>query len=141
MQENPTLPPAPILVVAAALLAPDGSVCLQQRPPDKAHGGLWEFPGGKVEAGETPEAALIREIREELGVVLHSADLVPAGFAGDAGTVILLYACRNWQGAVAGLEAEAPVWFRPADIPALAMPPLDYPLAAQLAQLLAGGLI
>lgn len=131
----------PLIVVAAALVAPDGSVCLQRRPLEKAHGGLWEFPGGKVEGGETPEAALIREIAEELGVGLASADLVPAGFASGGGIVILLYACRAWHGTATCLEAEALGWFQPSQIPALAMPPLDYPLADQLGRLLAAGLI
>lgn len=138
VQENPTT----LLVVAAALIAPDGTICLQQRPRDKAHGGLWEFPGGKVERHESPESALVREIAEELGVTLDPAALVPAGFASDPGDgaaggrplVILLYTCREWRGAVRCLEGEAIAWLRPDAIAALAMPPLDYPLAEQLRQ-------
>ena len=124
-----------LLVVAAALIDDVGRVCLQQRPRHKQFGGLWEFPGGKVEPGEHPAAALCREIAEELGTELAVADLVPCGFAADAAVVILLYACRRWEGEVRCLEGEALAWFAPAEIPALAMPPLDYPLAEQLARL------
>ena len=145
MPKNPTL----LMVVAVALIAPDGKVCMQQRPLGKAHGGLWEFPGGKIEAGESPEAALAREIEEELGVVIDAAALVPAGFASDPGDgaaarrplVILLYTCRTWTGEVRCLEGEAIGWFVPRAIPALAMPPLDYPLAERLGQLLTAGAI
>lgn len=145
MPRNPTL----LVVVAAALIAPDGTVCLQQRPLAKAHGGLWEFPGGKVEAGESPETALVREIEEELGVTLDRAALVSAGFASDPGDsaegrrplVILLYGCRQWTGEARCLEGEAIAWVRPDAIAALAMPPLDYPLAAGLRQLLSSGAI
>lgn len=128
-------------MVAAALLAGDGKICMQQRPHDKDHGGLWEFPGGKVEPGETPRAALVREIGEELGVRLDADSLCPAGFAESGGLVILLYLVRSWQGEPACLEGEAIGWFQPARIAALAMPPLDYPLAEQLGQLLAAGAI
>jgi len=137
----PVMPPAAILVVAVALLDDRGRVCLQQRPYGKRHGGLWEFPGGKVEPGEHPEAALRREIDEELGVVVAPDDLSPCGFAASPGLVILLYACRRWHGEVACLEGESLDWFDPAAVPQLAMPPLDYPLAAQLQNLLATGAI
>lgn len=128
-------------VVAAALIAPDGRVCMQQRPLDKNHGGLWEFPGGKVEPGETPRAALVREIEEELGAQLAEGDLVPVGFAdgGAGGVVIALYACRRWSGSVRCLEGEAIGWFAPEDLAALAMPPLDYPLAEALNKELSTG--
>ena len=137
MHENPT----PVLVVAAALIAPDGQVCLQRRPAGKQHGGLWEFPGGKVEPGEAPDSALARELAEELGVVLAPAALAPCGFAAEPGIVILLYACRHWQGTPAALEGGQVAWFAPANLAAQAMPPLDYPLARQVVALLAAGAI
>ena len=138
-----------MVVVAAALIAPDGSVCLQKRPLGKAHAGLWEFPGGKLEAGESPDCALIREISEELGVEIDPSSLVPAAFARDSGDsltnrqplVILLYTCRRWIGEVQLIEGEAIGWFAPTAIPALDMPPLDYPLAQQLEHLLRDGSI
>ena len=109
MQENPT----PVLVVAAALIASDGQVCLQQRPLGKAHGGLWEFPGGKIEPGESAENAVRREIAEELGIALDPAELAPCGFATSAGIVILLYRCRRWTGVPAALEGGGLGWFKP----------------------------
>lgn len=132
-------PKGATLVVAAALIDAAGWVCLQQRPRHKQHAGLWEFPGGKVEPGEHPAEALCREIAEELGSVIAPADLSPCGFAADGSVVILLYLCRAWQGEIQCLEAEAVAWFAPADIPALPMPPLDYPLAEQLARVLSIG--
>jgi len=137
MKEKPT----PVLVVAAALIAPDGHVCLQQRPAGKAHGGLWEFPGGKIEPGESVEAALVREIAEELGIALDPAALAPCGFAAEAGIVILLYAGRRWTGEAAALEGGALGWFRPEALGEQPMPPLDYPLADQVSRLLAAGAI
>ncbi len=149
MQENPT----PLMVVAAALIADGGKVCLQQRAHGKQHGGLWEFPGGKIETGESAESALVREIEEELGIVLDPHLLVPAGFASDPGNradgrpalVILLYCCRRWTGRIRCLEGEAVGWFEPRDLisaeVAPPMPPLDYPLARGLWQLLCGGMI
>lgn len=128
-----------MLVVAAALIDGAGRVCLQQRPRHKQHGGLWEFPGGKVEPGEHPANALCREIAEELGAGLVAADLEPCGFAASETVVILLYACRQWQGEPQCLEGEALAWFAPSEIRALPMPPLDYPLADQLAQVLPPG--
>jgi 8-oxo-dGTP diphosphatase len=133
--------PTPVLVVAAALIAADGRVCLQQRPEGKNHAGLWEFPGGKVEPGESPEAALVREIGEELGVALEAAELKPCGFAGNAGIVILLYACRTWSGEAGPLEGGALGWFAPEALAGQPMPPLDYPLARQVCKLLAAGMI
>jgi len=137
MQEKPT----PLLVVAAALRDARGQVCLQQRPAEKQHGGLWEFPGGKVEPGESPEEALCRELREELGVGIDPAHLVPCGFAADAHVVILLFACRRWRGAARALEGGAVGWFVPGDLATQSMPPLDYPLARQVAALAAAGII
>ena len=136
----PAVRPA-VLVVAAALLDGHGRVCVQQRPWDKRHGGLWEFPGGKVEPGEDPAVALCREIAEELGVRLAPADLVPCGFAASPDLFILLYAARRWAGEVACLEGEALHWLPPESVPALAMPPLDYPLAAQLIRQFSTGAI
>lgn len=133
--------PTPMLVVAAALVSADGRVCLQQRPDGKNHAGLWEFPGGKVEPGESPDAALCRELMEELGLALEPAELAPCGFAANEGIVILLYACRQWAGAPAALEGGALGWFAPEHLAAQPMPPLDYPLARQVKALLAVGAI
>jgi 8-oxo-dGTP diphosphatase len=129
-----------IPVVAAALVAPDGRILMQQRRADRAFGGLWEFPGGKVEARESPESALLREIREELGVALDPGALIPLTFASDPRLppeprqphVILLYTCRIWTGEPRCLDAAALGWFAPQDLAELAMPPLDVPLAEAL---------
>ena len=134
MEKNPSL----VLVVAVALLGPDGRVLMQRRRHGAQHGGLWEFPGGKVEMAETLESALVREIDEELGVTVAAADLVPLTFAAGESSadgrqiVILLYTCRNWAGEPVCLDAEELGWFRPAELPGLSMPPLDYPLADAL---------
>ena len=123
-------------VVAAALVDADRRVLLQQRPAGKSLAGLWEFPGGKVEAGETPEEALIRELEEELGIVVPHACLAPAAFAsaplGDRHLLLLLYITRKWVGVPRALEAAALKWVRPADMYALPMPPADRPLIALL---------
>lgn len=134
-----------VWVVAVALVAPDRRVLMQRRRLDRAHGGLWEFPGGKIEAGEAPEAAAAREMFEELGVDLDPAALQAVSFASDSATaptpgspspraphVILLYACRRWQGEPTCLDAEQIGWFAPDQLEQLAMPPLDYPLARAL---------
>ena len=133
-----------LAVVAAALVRADGRVCLQQRPWDKNHGGLWEFPGGKVDPGEHPRHALAREIEEELGAIVAPQDLAPVAFidsphGNGAGLYILLYIARQWTGEVRCLEGAAVDWFRPEDIARQAMPPLDYPLAEALLKLLSGG--
>ncbi len=130
--------PTALLVVAVALERADGRILMQQRPPGKAHAGLWEFPGGKVEPGETPRAALVREVNEELAVALDPAALEPACFADDAGgegrpaIVILLYTARGWTGDPQAMEGGACAWFTREEIAALAMPPLDYALLARL---------
>lgn len=131
-------------MAAVACAARDGTVLMQRRRAGGAHGGLWEFPGGKVEPGETPEAAAVREIEEELGAVIALEHLEPVGFASgttEAGggdsrpvrpLVILCYAVRRWTGHIHAREAEECGWYAPSAIAALAMPPLDYPLAQAL---------
>lgn len=125
-----------LFVVAAALIDGDGRVLVQQRPVDKSMGGLWEFPGGKVEPGEAPEMALIRELREELAIDVERACLAPACFAseplGDKHLVLLLYICRKWRGIVQPLEAPAIKWVAPVQLHGLEMPPADRPLIALL---------
>ncbi len=136
LEKNPTL-----TVVAAALLDGAGRILLQQRAPGRAMAGLWEFPGGKVEDGELPEAALARELREELGIDIEAADFVPACFASApvAGRqmILLLYLCRRWRGEPAALDASALVWLRPDEMDPAAMPPADAPLIPLLGALLA----
>lgn len=141
--------PKLVWVVAVALVAPDRRVMMQKRRLNRAHGGLWEFPGGKIEADELPEAAACREICEELGVAVDVSALQPVSFASDLTVspapgpsvprqphVILLYACRRWQGEPCCLDAEEIGWFAPEQLEQLAMPPLDYPLARALRQAL-----
>jgi 8-oxo-dGTP diphosphatase len=130
----------PLMVVAAALVDTDGRVLLQQRPPGKPMAELWEFPGGKVEPGEAPEAALIRELEEELGIRTHASCLAPATFAseplGDRHLLLLLYVCRKWQGMPEARHATALQWVRPAQMYALDMPPADLPLIGLLDSLI-----
>lgn len=132
-----------MVVVAAALVDRGGRVLLQRRPPGRSLAGLWEFPGGKVEEGERPEAALVRELEEELGIAVDPAALAPACFAsagspGGAGRhmVLLLYICREWRGEPQALDAAALIWVRPKDMAALPMPPADGPLIPLLEALL-----
>lgn len=121
-----------LLVVAAALLDGRGRVLMQQRAADKAHAGLWEFPGGKIEPGETPTAALARELCEELAINVKEVDLTPLGFAtGDGGPrciVLLLFSCRRWSGEPRALDASELRWDEPRALRHLPMPPLDVPL-------------
>ena len=126
-------------VVAVALLDGQGRVLMQQRPLGKQHGGLWEFPGGKVEAGESPQQAAARELAEELGVALDPLALEALGFAAEPvladrqrSVVILLFVAREWQGAVSALEGQNMGWYALDALADLAMPPLDYPLARAL---------
>lgn len=125
-----------LIVVAAALIDVDGRVLLQQRAPGRSMAGLWEFPGGKIEAGETPEAALIRELGEELGISVEQACLAPAAFAsdriGDRPLLLLLYICRKWRGLPQPLDASALRWVRPVEMHNLPMPPADVPLIGLL---------
>ena len=134
-------PAKPIILVAAvALIDADGRVLLAQRPDGKAMGGLWEFPGGKVEAGETPEAALIRELREELAIETVSSCLAPLTFAShdydDFHLLMPLFACRRWQGQPQAIEHQALRWVRPMRLADYPMPPADVPLVAMLRDLL-----
>jgi 8-oxo-dGTP diphosphatase len=125
-----------LIVVAAALIDGDGRVLIQQRPPGKNMAGLWEFPGGKVDLGETPEAALVRELSEELGIDVETACLAPAAFAsealGEKHLLLLLYICRKWSGIPQPLEASALKWVRPNALYSIDMPPADRPLIGLL---------
>jgi len=125
-----------MIVVAVALVDGEGRVLLQQRPPGRHMEGLWEFPGGKIDAGELPEAALIRELREELGIETEAACLAPATFAsaglGDRHLLLLLYVCRKWRGTPQPLHATELKWVRPNQMFALPMPPADKPLIGLL---------
>jgi 8-oxo-dGTP diphosphatase len=129
-----------LLVAAAALVDVDGRVLICQRPPGKALAGLWEFPGGKVEAGETPEACLIRELDEELGIQVNPACLAPFVFAshGYEGFHLLmpLYLCRRWEGQVTARHHSALAWVKPVKLTDYPMPPADAPLIAWLRDLL-----
>jgi 8-oxo-dGTP diphosphatase len=129
-----------LIVAACALIDGDGRVLLARRPAGKDMAGLWEFPGGKLQEGETPEGALVRELNEELGIDVETACLAPIAFSSlnSAGFHLLmpLYACRKWKGVAQPLEASALAWVRPAEFQRYEMPPADRPLAAQLRDLL-----
>ena len=121
-----------ILVSAVALIDPEGRVLLAQRPEGKSLAGLWEFPGGKVEPGETPEAALIRELKEELGIDTWQSCLAPLTFAShtydDFHLLMPLFACRRWEGIAAPQEGQKLAWVRPNQLRDYPMPPADLPL-------------
>jgi 8-oxo-dGTP diphosphatase len=129
-----------LLVAAAALVDADGCVLVAQRPAGKELAGLWEFPGGKVDAGERPEAALIRELREELSIEVREPCLAPLTFAShaydDFHLLMPLYICRRWEGFVAAREGQALKWLRPGQLRDLPMPPADGPLIPPLIDLL-----
>jgi 8-oxo-dGTP diphosphatase len=131
-----------VLVSAVALVDTDGRVLLAQRPEGKPLAGLWEFPGGKVNPGETPEAALIRELAEELGINVAASCLAPFTFASysypDFHLLMPLYVCRKWSGIPLAREGQRLSWVRPARLGDYPMPPADPPLVAMLRDLLEG---
>lgn len=136
MEIYPTILP----IVAALLVDKRGLVLVQQRPPGTAMAGLWEFPGGKIEPGETPEAALARELAEELGIAVSAQALVPITFASDAlgkrHLILLLYRCLGWRGDPQPLHASALQWTSIAELRLLPMPPADLPLLDSISDLL-----
>jgi 8-oxo-dGTP diphosphatase len=129
-----------VLVAACALVDPDGRVLIAQRPAEKEMGGLWEFPGGKMEPGERPEQTLIRELSEELGIAVKEACLAPLTFAShsyaDFHLLMPLYICRRWEGTAQALEHSAIKWVRAKDLTDYPMPPADIPLVPVLRDLL-----
>lgn len=134
------LPAGLLLVVAAALIDSDGRVLIAERPAGKALAGLWEFPGGKVMPGERPEAALIRELREELGIAVAEPCLAPLTFAShaypDFHLLMPLYVCRRWEGFVTSREGQSLKWVRARNLRDFPMPPADLPLVPPLIDLL-----
>jgi 8-oxo-dGTP diphosphatase len=129
-----------LFVVAAALIDPDNRVLIAQRPEGKQLAGLWEFPGGKLQEGERPETALIRELDEELGIIVEEACLAPLTFASHAypefHLLMPLYVCRRWRGQVVPRESQALKWVRPQNLRDYPMPPADAPLIPALIDLL-----
>ncbi len=129
-----------VLVAACALVDSDGRVLLAQRPPGKSMAGLWEFPGGKVEAGERPEDALIRELKEELAITVKEPCLAPLTFAShsypDFHLLMPLFICRRWEGFVSAQEGQAIKWVKAQDLRSYPMPPADVPLIPALHDLL-----
>lgn len=129
-----------VLVAACALVDADGRVLLAQRPQGKPMAGLWEFPGGKVESGERPEETLIRELEEELGIVVREPCLAPLTFAShaypDFHLLMPLYVCRRWEGTVTPREGQSLAWVRPNKLRDYEMPPADVPLVSHLMALL-----
>jgi len=129
-----------VLVAACALIDPDGRVLIAQRPPGKSMAGLWEFPGGRVEAGERPEQTLIRELKEELGIAVKEECLAPLTFAShvypDFYLLMPLYVCRRWDGFVQAKEGQDLKWVRMHDLRDYPMPPADEPLISHLATLI-----
>lgn len=128
-----------LVVVAAALVDADRRILMQRRPPGKAHAGLWEFPGGKVEAGERVREALTRELAEELGIAVDAAAVTPVAFAAeplaDGELLLLLFLCRQWRGEPVAHEASELAWLAPDALLRLSMPPADVALARQIAAL------
>jgi 8-oxo-dGTP diphosphatase len=140
-QQRPLSPQVKIILVsAAALIDSDGRVLLAQRPEGKSMAGLWEFPGGKVQPGETPEYALMRELEEELGIETRPTCFSPLGFAShtypDFHLLMPLFACRTWRGMITVTEHQNIAWVRPVDMVDYPMPPADIPLVALLRDLL-----
>lgn len=129
-----------VLVVACALIDADGRVLLARRPQGKPMAGLWEFPGGKVEAGERPEQTLMRELKEELDITVSEACLAPLTFAShaypDFQLLMPLYVCRRWEGTVTATEGQQLAWVRPNRLRDYEMPPADVPLIAHLMALI-----
>ena len=129
-----------LTVAACALVDTDGRVLLAQRPAGKPMAGLWEFPGGKVETGERPEQTLIRELKEELGIVVNEACLAPLTFASqgypDFHLLMPLYVCRRWEGTAVALEGQQLAWVRVNRLRDYPMPPTDEPLVSHLMTLL-----
>lgn len=129
-----------VIVVACALVDADGRVLIAQRPPGKSLAGLWEFPGGKLEAGERPEQALARELAEEIGITVSEACLAPLAFAShaypDFHLLMPLYVCRRWDGTPVPREGQAIAWVRPNRLREYRMPPADTPLIPHLIDLL-----
>lgn len=129
-----------VLVVACALVDADGRVLIAQRPAGRPMAGLWEFPGGKIEAGERPEQSLIRELKEELGIAVREECLAPLTFAShlypDFHLLMPLYVCRRWEGAVIAQEGQQLAWVMPNRLRDYEMPPADVPLIAHLTTLL-----
>lgn len=129
-----------LLVAAVALIDADGRVLISQRPPGKSLAGLWEFPGGKIESGERPETALIRELKEELAIDVAESCLAPLTFAShayeDFHLLMPLYVCRRWKGEAKAQEGQVLKWVRPQALRDHPMPPADMPLIPHLEELL-----
>ena len=129
-----------VLVAAVALVDPDGRILLAQRPEGKSMAGLWEFPGGKVDPGETPEHALVRELHEELGIETATSCLAPIAFASHAyekfHLLMPVFACRKWNGTPQAREGQTLKWVAPMELTKFPMPPADLPLIGLLRDLL-----